>query len=80
MLNFKCRWEGEAEYCPVCTISTASEVEVSTDNEVLICDGCGGECHSLCVGLEMQKISEVDWHCPGCAWEIQEKEEAMGEE
>ena len=55
-------------------------MEVSTDNEVLICDGCGGECHSLCVGLEMQKISEVDWHCPGCAWEIQEKEEAMGEE
>ena len=39
-----------------------------------------GSATPFALGWKCRKKSEVDWHCPGCAWEIQEKEEAMGEE
>ena len=52
--------------CLVCDRSTQGT------SEVLLCDGCDGEVHLRCAGLE--RVPEGDWLCAACAPETSEEE------
>ena len=54
------------DQCLVCNRSTQGT------SEVLICDGCDGEVHLRCAGLE--RVPEGDWLCAACAPETSEEE------
>ena len=54
------------DQCLVCNRSTQGT------SEVLLCDGCDGEVHLRCAGLE--RVPEGDWLCAACAPETSEEE------
>ena len=65
-------WENKnQDWCMLCRLNWVNE----ENQENLVCDGCDGEFHRLCLWPPLTSVPVGDWYCPPC---VSERNKAAG--
>ena len=57
--------------CHVCHV-----IDPSTEEHVLLCDGCDLEYHMFCLSPPLVAVPSDDWFCPVCVKKAEDEEKA----
>ena len=58
---------GQVQPHPEVACQICSGVDSRPGDEIILCDGCDGAYHMMCLPRPLAAIPEHEWFCPGCA-------------